>query len=258
MTNRRERLKRIGAGFGAMSLNALLASPKGGSGMLEPKAPHYPAKAKHVIFLFLNGGPSQVDTFDPKPMLTKYHGTLAPSGNLKTERKTGTLLKSPFEFKRFGKSGLEISEIFSNLGEHADDLCVIRSMHVERPNHEPSLLMFNTGHMFAGRPSMGSWLTYGLGTENQNLPGYVAATGAYARSEQAAHAEAGCGSAVRGPDLDDGSGVPDAGRGDGCVRPVEGGGGDSREVWEGGFRARLSDRQEACRARGADGAGLLR
>jgi hypothetical protein len=173
MTNRREMLKRIGAGFGALSLNTMLAGPKDGAGMLEPKAPHYAAKAKHVIFLFLNGGPSQVDTFDPKPMLTKYHGTLAPSGNLKTERKTGTLLKSPFEFKRFGKSGLEISEIFSKLGEHADDLCVIRSMHVERPNHEPSLLMFNTGHMFAGRPSMGSWLTYGLGTENQNLPGYV-------------------------------------------------------------------------------------
>jgi hypothetical protein len=179
MTNRRDMLRQMGAGFGALSLNTLLAASaaKEGAadsgGLLSPRAPHFPAKAKHVIFLFLNGGPSQVDTFDPKPMLTKYHGTLAPSGNLKTERKTGNLLKSPFEFRRCGKSGLEISEIFSKLGEHADDLCVIRSMHVERPNHEPSLLMLNTGHMFAGHPSLGAWLTYGLGTENQNLPGYV-------------------------------------------------------------------------------------
>src|SRR5687767_13752999 len=127
MVNRRDMLRQIGAGFGALSLNTLLAAgaakesgnaPAG----LMPRDPHFPAKAKHVIFLFLNGGPSQVDTFDPKPMLTKYHGTLAPSGNLKTERKTGTLLKSPFEFKRFGKSGLEISDIFTKLGEHADDL----------------------------------------------------------------------------------------------------------------------------------------
>src|SRR5688572_17907847 len=179
MMNRRDMLRQMGAGFGALSLNTLLAAgaAKDGSadtgGLLGPRPPHFAAKAKHVIFLFLNGGPSQVDTFDPKPMLTKFHGTLAPSGNLKTERKTGNLLKSPFEFKRFGKSGLEISEIFSHLGEHADDLCVIRSMHVERPNHEPSLLMMNTGHMFPGHPSLGAWMTYGLGTENQNLPGYV-------------------------------------------------------------------------------------
>jgi len=174
-TNRRDLLRQIGAGFGALSLNALLAEPPAASegGTLAPRPPHFPAKAKHVIFLFLNGGPSQVDTFDPKPMLTKFHGTLAPAGNLKTERKTGTLLKSPFAFPRCGKSGLEISEIFSKLGEHADDLCVIRSMHVERPNHEPSLLRLNTGHQFAGHPSMGAWLTYGLGTLNQNLPGYV-------------------------------------------------------------------------------------
>ena len=176
ITNRRQLLRTMGAGFGALSLNTLLAEPATSSsadGLLTPRAPHFPAKAKHVIFLFLNGGPSQVDTFDPKPMLTKFHGTLAPSGNLKTERKTGTLLKSPFEFKRCGTSGLEISEIFSKLGEHADDLCVIRSMHVERPNHEPSLLRLNTGHSIAGHPSMGAWLTYGLGTLNQNLPGYV-------------------------------------------------------------------------------------
>ncbi len=140
---------------------------------LAPKAPHFPAKAKRVIFLFLNGGPSQVDTFDPKPLLAKYSHQPMPSGNLRTERKTGNLLPSPFSFHRCGKSGIEVSEIFPKLGEMIDDICVIRSMHTERPNHEPSLFMFNCGILLPGRPSMGSWLTYGLGTENQNLPGFV-------------------------------------------------------------------------------------
>jgi hypothetical protein len=167
--SRRDVLRQIGAGFGALAMNRMLAADS----LLAPREPHFPAKAKHVIFLFLNGGPSQVDTFDPKPMLTKYHGTPAPSGNLRTERKTGNLLKSPFEFHRCGKSGIEVSEIFSKLGEHIDDICVIRSMHVERPNHEPSLLMLNCGHMMPGHPALGAWLTYGLGTENQNLPGFV-------------------------------------------------------------------------------------
>ena len=171
MRTRRDILKAMGSGFGMASLSSLLAAPS--RNPLDPRAPHFPAKAKHVIYLFLNGGPSQVDTFDPKPQLTKFHGTLAPAGNLKTERKTGTLLKSPFEFKRFGKSGLELSEIFPNLGACADDLCVIRSMYTERPNHEPSLLMLNAGHVLPGHPSMGSWLTYGLGSLNQNLPGFV-------------------------------------------------------------------------------------
>jgi hypothetical protein len=166
---RRDLLARAGAGFGAVGLRSLLAA----NDPLAPRQPHFPARAKHVIYLFLNGGPSQVDTFDPKPMLTKYHGTPAPGGNLKTERKTGALLKSPFAFQHCGKSGLELSEIFPRLGKCMDDVCVIRSMHVERPNHEPSLFMFNCGHALAGHPSMGSWLTYGLGTENQNLPGFV-------------------------------------------------------------------------------------
>jgi len=134
---------------------------------------HFPPKAKHVIFLFLNGGPSQVDTFDPKPALTKYHGQPIPSGNLKTERKTGSLLASPFRFKKCGQSGIEVSEIFPKLGECIDDICVIRSMYTDRPNHEPSLFLMNCGDKFPGRPSMGSWITYGLGTENQNLPGFV-------------------------------------------------------------------------------------
>ena len=140
---------------------------------LAPKAPHFPAKAKRVIFLFLNGGPSQVDTFDPKPMLAKYSHQPMPAGNLKTERKTGNLLPSPFAFRKQGQSGIEISEIFPELGKRIDDCCVIRSMHTDRPNHEPSLFLMNCGEKLPGRPSMGSWLTYGLGTENQNLPGYV-------------------------------------------------------------------------------------
>jgi hypothetical protein len=169
--SRRDALRTMGTGFGMLGLANLLRGSAGGP--LEPKAPHFEAKAKHVIFLFLNGGPSQVDTFDPKPMLTKYHGKPAPSGNLATERKTGNLLASPFQFKRYGKSGIEVSEIFPKLGECIDDICVIRSMYTDRPNHEPSLFMMNTGDKLPGRPSMGSWLQYGLGTENQNLPGFI-------------------------------------------------------------------------------------
>ena len=106
-------------------------------------------------------------------MLSKYNGQPMPTPNLKTERKTGNLLRSPFTFKKYGQSGIEISEIFPHLGERVDDLCVIRSMHTDRPNHEPSLFLMNCGEKLPGRPSMGSWITYGLGTENQNLPGFV-------------------------------------------------------------------------------------
>ncbi len=171
---RRDALRTMGSGFGMLGLGGMLgASELTRSNPLEVKPTHFPAKAKHVIFLFLNGGPSQVDTFDPKPMLTKYNGQPMPTANLKTERKTGNLLASPFQFKKYGQSGIEMSEIFPNLGECVDDLCVIRSMYTDRPNHEPSLFMMNTGDKFPGRPSMGSWLTYGLGTENQNLPGFI-------------------------------------------------------------------------------------
>ncbi len=170
--SRRDALRTMGCGFGMLGFANLMRAELARS-PLEPKSPHFAPKAKHVIFLFLNGGPSQVDTFDPKPMLTKYHGKPMPSGNLKTERKTGNLLASPFSFKKYGQSGIEVSEIFAKLGECIDDVCVIRSMHTDRPNHEPSLFMMNTGDKLPGRPSMGSWLTYGLGTENQNLPGYI-------------------------------------------------------------------------------------
>jgi hypothetical protein len=166
---RRDFLKSVGAGFGMYGLAGVLEA----ANPMAVKAPHFPAKAKRIIYLFLNGGPSQVDTFDPKPMLAKYHGKPMPAGNLKTERKTGNLMRSPFEFRRCGKSGIEVSEIFPKLGNVIDEFCVIRSMYTDRPNHEPSLLMLNSGDKLPGRPSMGSWLTYGLGSENQNLPGYV-------------------------------------------------------------------------------------
>lgn len=169
---RRDALCTMGTGFGLVGLANLVHADLR-QNPLEPKPTHFAPKAKHVIFLFLNGGPSQVDTFDPKPMLTKYHGKPMPSGNLKTERKTGNLLASPFTFNKYGQSGIEVSEIFPKLGECIDDVCVIRSMYTDRPNHEPSLFMMNCGEKLPGRPSMGSWITYGLGTENQNLPGFI-------------------------------------------------------------------------------------
>lgn len=168
--SRRELLATMGCGFGLLGLRSLCAATVN---PFAPKQPHFTPKAKRVIFLFMNGGMSQVDTFDPKPMLTRYHGQPMPGGNPKTERKTGNLMRSPFEFRRCGQSGLEISEIFPKIGDRADDLCVIRSMHTDIPNHEPSLQMMNCGENLQSRPSMGSWLLYGLGTENQNLPGYV-------------------------------------------------------------------------------------
>ncbi len=141
---------------------------------LLPRPPHFAPRARHVIHIFLNGGPSHVDTFDPKPLLTKYDGRELPTPKLITERQTGAAFGSPFQFQKYGQSGIEISELFSHVGEHADDLCVIRSMRSDLPNHEPALMLMNCGDNTLVRPSMGSWLTYGLGTENQNLPGFVA------------------------------------------------------------------------------------
>lgn len=164
-------LTRCGVGMGMLGLAPLL---QGGENPLLVKAPHFKAKAKRVIHIFANGGPSQVDTFDPKPMLTKHAGKPLPTTNLKTERPTGAALASPFTFKKRGESGLEISELFEHTAKYADDLCIIRSMHADVPNHEPSLMLMNCGEARQPRPAFGSWLLYGLGTENQNLPGFVA------------------------------------------------------------------------------------
>jgi hypothetical protein len=173
---RREMLSRCGMGFGALALTQLvgsaLAQEKGYANPLAPKQPPLPAKVKRVIHLFMNGGPSQVDTFDPKPMLDKYDGKPLPI-HLKTERKTGAGFASPWKFKQYGQSGIEVSELYPHVAELVDELCVIRSMTTDLPNHEPSLYLMNCGDARQVRPSFGSWLTYGLGTENQNLPGFV-------------------------------------------------------------------------------------
>lgn len=179
--SRRDLLARSGLGVGLLGLAGVLGETGGqaraaGDPLLEPlavKAPHFAPRAKRVIHFFLNGGPSQVDTFDPKPALAKYADQAAPV-NFTTERKTGSPLPSPFGFSRHGESGLEISDIFPKLAGHADRLAVIRSMHAQVPNHEPSLMLMNCGDSVQPRPSVGSWILYGLGTENQNLPGFVA------------------------------------------------------------------------------------
>src|SRR5438477_401967 len=176
---RREFLGRCGMGMGALSLATFFggvqaqADSGGYVSPLMPKPPQFPVQAKAVIHLFANGGPSHVDTFDPKPALEKYAGKPLPAENLRTERKTGAAFPSPFKFKKYGQSGIEVSEIFSHVGECIDDIAVIRSMHADVPNHEPSLLLMNCGEARLIRPSMGSWITYGLGTDNQNLPGFV-------------------------------------------------------------------------------------
>ncbi|MEI6342287.1 MAG: DUF1501 domain-containing protein [Verrucomicrobiota bacterium] len=177
---RRDFLRLSGMGLGAMSLGLLdtslapaRAAGPGGS-PLAGRAPHFRPRARRVVHFFLNGGPSHVDTFDPKPALARHAGRVLPAGNLRTERKTGAAFPSPFAFRRRGHSGLEISDAFERTAAHADDIAVIRSMHAQVPNHEPSLMLMNCGDNVQVRPSFGAWTLYGLGTENANLPGFVA------------------------------------------------------------------------------------
>lgn len=172
---RRELLTRCGMGMPALGLASLLSesgSLSAAQRPLQAKPAHFPAKAKRVIHLFMNGGPSHVDTFDPKPKLKQYAGKEIPI-NLRTERKTGAAYPSPYKFKKYGQSGIEVSEIFPHVASCIDDIAVIRSMHANVPNHEPSLMLMNCGESRLIRPSLGSWLVYGLGTDNQNLPAFV-------------------------------------------------------------------------------------
>ena len=141
--------------------------------VMAASKPHFAPKAKRVIHFFLNGGPSHVDTFDPKPALAKYAGKPVPSHRI-TERKTGAAFPSPFKFRRYGQSGIEVSELFEKTAAHIDDIAVIRSMQAQVPNHEPSLMLMNCGDSIQARPSLGAWLTYGLGSGNENLPGFIA------------------------------------------------------------------------------------
>jgi len=140
---------------------------------VTPRKPHAPARAKAVIQLFMHGGPSHMDLFDPKPMLAKYDGKPAPAEVADDEKLTGSLLRSPYKFAKYGQSGLEFSEVLPKIAAHADEIAVIRSMYTDHRNHEQALWMMHTGLIVSGRPSLGSWVTYALGTENQNLPAYV-------------------------------------------------------------------------------------
>jgi hypothetical protein len=165
---RRKAVQMMGAGFGLVGLADGLRAA-------AARAPHFAPKAKRVIFLYLNGGLSHVDSFDPKPELIKRDGQPMPGPKIKTDRASGGLMKSPFEFRRHGQSGVEVSEIFPEIGKRIDDFLVVRSMYSDSINHLPSMLMMNTGMALRGgaRPSFGSWVVYGLGTMNENLPGYV-------------------------------------------------------------------------------------
>jgi hypothetical protein len=176
---RRELLCRSGMGMGALMFADLMRRALAGDDRslnpLAPKAPPLPAKAKRVIHLFMNGGPSHVDTFDPKPALEKHAGKVPPAEYApNANNKTGVAYPSPFKFRKHGRAGIEVSDLYPHLAQKVDELCVIRSMQADDPNHEPSLLLMNCGEPRLSRPSLGSWLTYGLGTENQNLPGFIA------------------------------------------------------------------------------------
>ena len=175
--NRRNFLKRFGLGFGSLSLASLMQPSSAeaasdseatliGKGALAPQTPHFRTKAKQVVHLFAQGAPSQVDTFDPKPALARLDGSALPG-------LSGVAMASPFKFSRHGDSGIEISEVFPRIAKHADELCLIRSMQTDIPAHDVATIFMNTGSARLARPSLGSWVTYGLGTENANMPGFI-------------------------------------------------------------------------------------
>ena len=183
LITRRKALTRSGFGLGSLALGGLLhdlgltSANAASASSLAPRQPQFAGKAKRVIHLFMNGGPSQMDTFDPKPKLVQLHGKPLPSlGDVSGDSKrrlAGPALGSKFKFQKHGQSGIEISELFPRLAKHADDLCVVRSMFTDLPAHELALGMMNSGNLILPRPCVGSWALYGLGTENQSLPGFV-------------------------------------------------------------------------------------
>ena len=177
---RRDFIWQTGGGFAGVALIDLLTrdATVSANSILAPKKPHFAAKAKRAVFLFMNGAPSQVDTFDYKPELTKYNGQ-AYKGSLtvgSNGRPVGYLMQSPFAFQPRGKSGLMVSDLFPHTARYADDLCVIRSMYTDTAAHASGCLQMNTGSIFLGKPSAGAWVTYGLGTDNQSLPAFVVMT----------------------------------------------------------------------------------
>ncbi|HTE20764.1 MAG TPA: DUF1501 domain-containing protein, partial [Armatimonadota bacterium] len=167
--SRRELIRLMGGGLGSLGLAA--------SGPVEAKPgerkPHFAPKAKRVIHLFMNGGPFQGDLFDPKPAINKFAGQRPAEVQLRTENATGALMPVPVAFQRRGKSGLEVSDLLPHFGEVVDDVCMLRAVYTDNPNHGPALFMMNNGTITPTRPSMGSWMLYGLGSETEDLPGYV-------------------------------------------------------------------------------------
>ena len=185
--NRREVLASCGGAFGTLALRGMLGQAAAAESISAPAAgrlrdplavqmPHFAARAKSVIFLFMYGGPSHLDLFDPKPALAKYAGEPIPVFRPEDVFRKGSrnvALPSPYQFAKHGKAGIDIAETYPHLAQVADELCVIRSMRAESNNHGPALFQMQTGSLLSGRPSMGSWASYGLGTENENLPGFV-------------------------------------------------------------------------------------
>ena len=197
--SRRQFLWEVGGGFAGLALTDLLTrdgfftrtataagNGQSSSSLLAAKTPHFPTKAKHAVFLFMNGAPSQVDTFDPKPALTRFHGSpyKGPLEVGSNNRAIGYLMQSPFPFRRHGRSGLEISSLFPHTAKFADDLCVIRSMYTDTAAHASGCLQMNTGNVTIGKPCLGSWLSYGLGTLNESLPSFVVMTDPAGRPHQ--------------------------------------------------------------------------
>ena len=188
-TARRDFLKRASLGFGSIALSGLMNPLQALTNPASARSPvdqlmqggHFPAKAKRVIYLFQSGGPSQIETFDYKPSLKKWHGQEIPPSIKSTQRNSGMvsgqssfpLVQSIYNFKQYGQSGAWVSEIFPYTAQVVDDLCIIRSMYTEAINHEPAVMFVQTGSQQGGRPSIGSWLSYGLGSDNENLPGFV-------------------------------------------------------------------------------------
>lgn len=166
---RRQLVQSLGGGLGLLALaDVLQASPK------RARAPHFTPKAKRIIHLFMNGGPFQCDLFDPKPDLNRYAGQKPHGADLRTERPTGGLMPVPFRFDRHGENGVPVSELLPKTAGCIDDICVLRSLHTDNPNHGPALFMMNNGTLTPNRPTLGAWLSYGLGSENENLPSFVA------------------------------------------------------------------------------------
>lgn len=167
--SRRDMIHALGGGIGSLALSSLLAA----SASTAPPGPHFRPRAKRVIHLFMNGGVFGPDFFDPKPALHQYAGQRPTEVELRTERQTFGLMPSPFRYRQYGRSGLAVSELLPRLAGCIDDICVLRSVHTDNPNHGPALFMMNNGSMTPTRPSLGAWLSYGLGTDAAELPGFV-------------------------------------------------------------------------------------